>query len=81
MRVSRSRVVQHPREHELFCAHLRLLRATYGFTQAKVAQGLNLSRPQYNALESGRSMLTFDHLCSLAQFYKLELFELTAQKT
>lgn len=76
----RSKVIQHPREHELFCAYLRRLRTNYGFTQAKVAQALNLSRPQYSALESGRSMLTFDHLCGLAAFYKLELFELIAEK-
>lgn len=76
----RARVTQHPRDHELFCAHLRLLRETYGYTQAKVAQALNLSRSQYTALEGGRSMLTFDHLCGLALLYKLELFELMARK-
>lgn len=78
--MSRNRAVQHPTEHEEFCAYLRELRNTYGFTQAKVAQALNLSRPQYTALEAGRSMLTFDHLCGLAQFYKFELFELTARR-
>lgn len=78
--MSRNRAIQHPREHEEFCAYLRRLRANYGFTQAKVAQALNLSRPQYTALEAGRSMLTFDHLCSLAHFYKLELFELTGRR-
>ena len=76
----RSKVIRHPREHEEFCAYLRLLRTNYGFTQAKVAQALNLSRPQYTALEAGRSMLTFDHLCGLAEFYKFELFELTARR-
>lgn len=75
-----SRVIQHPREHEAFCAYLREIRTARGFTQAKVAQALNLSRPQYTALESGRSMLTFDHLCGLAQFYTLELSELTARR-
>lgn len=78
--MSRSKVLQHPREHEEFCAYLRQLRTNYGFTQARVAQALNLSRPQYTALEAGRSMLTFDHLCSLAVFYKLELFELTGRR-
>lgn len=76
----RSKVIQHPREHEVFCAYLREIRTNYGFTQAKVAQALNLSRPQYTALEAGRSMLTFDHLCGLSEFYKLELFELTARR-
>lgn len=73
----RRRVAQHPREHEKFCAHLRLLRDTHGFTQAKVAQALNLSRSQYTALEMGRSMLTFDQLCGLASLYKLNLSALT----
>lgn len=76
----RKRVTQHPREHEQFCAYLRKLRTTYGFTQQQVAQALNLSRAQYTALEVGRSMLTFDHLCGLADYYKLGLSQLTAGK-
>ena len=74
------RNVRHVREHEAFCAYLRRLRENYGYTQGDVAKALNLSRPQYSALETGRSMLTFDHLCGLAAHYRLELFELTAEK-
>lgn len=74
----RRRVIQHPREHERFCDYLRDLRMNSAFTQTQVAQALNLSRSQYTALETGRSMLTFDHLCGLAAYYKLELHELMA---
>lgn len=76
----RRMVRQHPREHELFCGYLKMLRTTYARTQQQVAQALNLSRSQYTALEGGRSMLTFDHLCGLAAYYKLDLSELAARK-
>jgi transcriptional regulator with XRE-family HTH domain len=49
------------------------MRISQGAAQKDVAQALNLSRSQYTALENGRSMLTFDHLCGLAAFYKVEL--------
>lgn len=78
--MTRKTAVRHAEEHARFCAYLRELRDTYGYTQTQVADALNISRPQYSALETGRSMLTFDHLCSLADHYKLELFELTARK-
>ena len=76
----RRKVIQHPREHEAFCAFLKLLRESRGLTQAQVAQALNLSRPQYTALERGRSMLTFDHLCGLAAHYRVDLAHLMARK-
>lgn len=75
MRKTKSRYAE---DHAQFCSYLRKLRKNYGYTQTQVAQTLNLSRSQYTALESGRSMLTFEHLCGLADHYKLELFELTA---
>lgn len=78
--MKRKKVIQHPLEHDEFCAYLLKLRSTYNFTQQQIAQALNLSRPQYSALETGRSMLTFDHLCGLALFYKFELSDLTARK-
>lgn len=74
------RNVQHQEEHRAFCGYLRKLRKTYGYTQSQVAAALNLSRPQYSALETGRSMLTFDHLCGLARHYRFELFELIAER-
>lgn len=75
----RRKVIQHPREHKEFCAYLKALREARGFTQAQLAQALNLSRPQYTALEVGRSMLTFDHLCGIARCYRMPLSELTAR--
>lgn len=68
------------KEHAEFCVYLRKLRQNYGYTQTDIAKTLNLSRSQYTALENGRSMLTFEQLCGLAGHYKLELFELTAEK-
>lgn len=44
-------------------------------TQEQVAEGINISRPQYTALEGGRSSVTFDNLCSLAAFYRVSLAE------
>lgn len=78
--MTRSTSVKHKRAYAQFCAYLKNLRSNYGYTQAEVAQTLNISRAQYSALESGRSMLTFDHLCSLADHYKLELFELMLER-
>jgi len=76
----RKTAIKHAKEHGDFCAYLRKLRENFGYRQADVAQALNISRSQYCALENGHSMLTFDHLCGIAQMYKLELFELMAER-
>lgn len=62
--------------HEEVCARLRSLRELHGYTQATVADALKLSRPQYTALETGRSMLTLEHLFCLAELYELTLSQL-----
>ncbi|MBA2706813.1 MAG: helix-turn-helix transcriptional regulator [Gemmatimonadaceae bacterium] len=71
-----ARKIRHPREHDALCAQLLKLRKEYAFTQEDIADALNLSRPQYNALETGRSMLSFDHLCGLAHCFKIRLTDL-----
>jgi transcriptional regulator with XRE-family HTH domain len=66
----RRKVRQYPMEQEALLKHMRRMRAAYEKTQGQVAKGMNLSRSQYTALEGGRSMLTFEHLVSVAKVYE-----------
>lgn len=49
-----------------FVAELRRLRLARGWTQEAVAGKMRLSRAQYTAIETGRSLLNFAHLHNLA---------------
>lgn len=69
----RKKVVRHPEMYQRLLVHLKDLRVSKGWTQAQIAKGINLSRSQYTSLEGGRSMLTVEHLCSLALFYKFRV--------
>lgn len=52
--------------YESFVQELKAVRLARGLTQAQVADKINLSRAQYNAIECGRSTATFRHLHNLA---------------
>jgi len=71
MAKSRLKVVRNPEELEALKKTLKALRDMYGYTQAHVAAELGISRSQYTAIETGRSSLSYDHLCSLAKLYLL----------
>ena len=72
----RKQVVRHSDEYASFVHGLLERRLGTTLTQQQVADGINLSRPQYSAIEGGRCMVTFDHLCSFAEFYNVTLGEL-----
>lgn len=52
--------------YETFIKELKAVRKARGFTQAQLADKIHLSRPQYAAIENGRSIASFRHLHNLA---------------
>lgn len=65
----RRRVIRNQKQYWDLVRHIREHREMSGYTQASVAQGINLSRSQYTSIEAGRSMPSYDTLVSLAKFY------------
>lgn len=55
-----------------FLKDLRTLRVARGLTQATVAEGIQISRAQYTAIEQGRSLLNWRHLHRLACVLKTD---------
>ena len=53
--------------------NLRLLRSTYGYTQAKVAEAMHINRSTYTLYELGKQLPSTDMLVDLARFYKVRL--------
>ena len=49
-----------------FIAELKAVRLARGLTQREVADKVHLSRPQYAAIEHGRSTANFRHVHNLA---------------
>jgi transcriptional regulator with XRE-family HTH domain len=72
----RKQVIRNSEAYTAFVTSLLDRRQRLTLTQQQVADGINLSRSQYTALENGRSMVTFDHLCSLAEFFGTTLSRL-----
>jgi transcriptional regulator with XRE-family HTH domain len=52
--------------YQTFIAELKSIRVARGLTQQQVAQRVRLSRPQYAAIEQGRSTASFRHVHNLA---------------
>lgn len=52
--------------YETFISELRSIRVARGLTQQQVARKVRLSRPQYAAIEQGRSTASFRHVHNLA---------------
>ena len=50
-----------------FLTELRKKRKAKKLTQAQVAQGIQLSRAQYTAIEKGRSLVNWRHLHKLSK--------------
>lgn len=61
--------MQNKREYLALLALMKQTREHTGMTQEDLARSMNISRSQYTALESGRSMLSVDHLMSIAKAY------------
>lgn len=77
---TRRREIRNPREYVWLLQRLYTLRAQNSLTQAQVAWELGISRSQYTLIEQGRSMLNYDHLCSLAKVFRISLSELLNTK-
>jgi transcriptional regulator with XRE-family HTH domain len=56
----------HANPYETFIAELKSIRVARGLTQQQVAKKVRLSRPQYAAIEHGRSTASFRHVHNLA---------------
>jgi transcriptional regulator with XRE-family HTH domain len=52
--------------YETFIRQLKAVRRVRGLTQQQLADKVRLSRPQYAAIESGRSTASFRHVHNLA---------------
>jgi transcriptional regulator with XRE-family HTH domain len=52
--------------YETFIRELKAVRIARGLTQLEVARKVRLSRPQYAAIEHGRSTANFRHIHNLA---------------
>jgi transcriptional regulator with XRE-family HTH domain len=52
--------------HRRFLAELRAARLARGMTQLELAHKVRLSRTQYSALETGRSVVNLVHLHNLS---------------
>jgi len=55
-----------PDPHRRFLAELRAARLARGMTQLQLAHRVRLSRAQYSALETGRSVVNLVHLHNLS---------------
>ncbi len=53
--------------YALFLDELKRKRKAKKLTQAQVAEGIQLSRAQYTAIEKGRSLVNWRHLHALAK--------------
>lgn len=52
--------------YETFIKQLKAVRVARGLTQQQLADRVRLSRPQYAAIEHGRSTASFRHVHNLA---------------
>lgn len=52
--------------YETFIRQLKAVRVARGLTQQQLADKVRLSRPQYAAIEHGRSTASFRHVHNLA---------------
>lgn len=52
---------------------LKDLREDNDLTQAKIAEYLDISRPQYSLYETGKRTIPIDLLSKLAKFYKTSI--------
>ena len=55
-----------PHPYVTFISELKAIRCARGLTQQQVAKKIKLSRPQYAAIEHGRSIASFKHVYNLA---------------
>ncbi|MBR3755710.1 MAG: helix-turn-helix transcriptional regulator [Firmicutes bacterium] len=61
--------------------NLKLLRNTFGYTQAEVADALHLCRSTYTLYELGRKLPSTDMLVDIAELYDIRLDALLDTRT
>ena len=66
---SRRKITGHFPTYKSLLLHLWDLRVTSGLTQEDVAKSIRVSRPQYNRIESGYSMISLRQLVYIAELY------------
>jgi transcriptional regulator with XRE-family HTH domain len=65
-------------EYSRWTKYLKILRLRKTWTQADVAMKLGISRSQYSATESGRSVVNYTHLLNLSKVFELPIENLLA---
>lgn len=63
-------------EYEIWCRCLRQYREQQELTQQAVADGIDISRSHYSAIEHGRTVINYTHLYNLAKFLRLRIGDL-----
>ena len=56
-------------KYEIWVRKLRALRLKKGLKQSEVADLIDLSRPQYTAIENGHCVVNYKHLYNLAKAF------------
>lgn len=65
-------------EYDIWCRCLRQYREQQELTQQAVADGIDISRSHYSAIEHGRTIIHYIHLYNLAKFFKVHISDLMA---
>jgi len=65
-------------EYTLWVKYLKIMRLRSKWTQAEIAAQLGISRSQYSAIESGRSIINYTHLLNLSKVFLLPIENLLA---
>ena len=55
--------------------NIRQFRKNKNQKQSEVARALEVSQSYYSEIESGKHVITIEFLCSLANFYKVDIEE------
>jgi transcriptional regulator with XRE-family HTH domain len=63
-------------EYEIWCRCLRQYREQKELTQQAVADGIDISRSHYSAIEHGRTVINYKHLYNLAKYFKVHISDL-----
>jgi len=64
--------------YEIWVSKLRALRESRDLRQEDVAKMIRISRPQYSAIESGQSIVNYNHLVALAEAFNMTPSEIMA---
>lgn len=65
-------------KYETWVSKLRALRESRELRQEDVAKKIRISRSQYSAIESGQSIVNYNHLVALADAFNMTPSEIMA---